>query len=162
MTDRREFPYHEGVAPMMWVLFALSLIELLAVHFFVALKWPWIGWPLTILSAIGAVWLVYWILSFRRLPHALEGETLMLRLGTLKAVKLQLSDIAGVSMHWEDGATTARDAINLAGIAYPNRCVELREPIRKGRKRVFVRFDRPAEFDHALELAIGADNSVRE
>ncbi|MEM7664679.1 MAG: hypothetical protein AAF250_02380 [Pseudomonadota bacterium] len=138
---------------MMWVLFALSLVELAVVHFFVALKWPWIGWPLTIISAIAAIWLVVWIRSFQKLPHRLDDEGLLLRLGNLKSVRVGVADIARIARGWESGATNAKDAINLAGIAYPNRCVELVEPIEKGRRRVFIRLDHPDEFDTALTEA---------
>lgn len=138
---------------MMWVLFALSLIELVVVHFFVALKWPLIGWPLTIVSAIAAIWLVVWIRSFQRLPHRLDDEGLLLRLGNLKSVRVDIADITRIARGWESGATNAKDAINLVGIAYPNRCIELAKPIEKGRRRVFIRLDHPDKFDTALTEA---------
>jgi hypothetical protein len=40
------FAYHRGVAPMAWVLFGLASIELVVVHLLVALRWPWLAWPL--------------------------------------------------------------------------------------------------------------------
>ena len=147
---RTTFDYHRGVAPMMWVIFALTLIELIAVHLFVTLTWPWIGWPLTILSVIISVWMVFWIRSFPRLPHVLDADGLLLRLGRLKSVTVELSNIARVVRGWEDGATTAKNGINLAGIAYPNRCIELASPTGKGKSRVFVRLDAPDAFDAAL------------
>ncbi|MEM6477208.1 MAG: hypothetical protein AAF687_13700 [Pseudomonadota bacterium] len=147
---RVTFDYHRGVAPMLWVVFALSLIELIAVHLFVTLTWPWIGWPLTILSLIISVWMVIWIRSFPKLPHVLGADGLLLRLGRLKSVRVELSEIARVIRGWEDGATTAKNGINLAGIAYPNRCIELVSPIEKGKMRVFIRLDDPGAFDAAL------------
>ncbi len=136
---------------MMWVLFALSLIELAAVHIFVALKWPWIGWPLTILSAAGAAAILLWIRSFRTRPHVLSADRLHLRFGSLKAIDLDLSNIERVTRGWEQGALDGRGIVNLAGIAYPDRCILLNEPIGKGRARVFVRLDQPEAFDQALE-----------
>ena len=114
---------------MMWVIFALSLIELIVVHLFVALKWPLIGWTLTILSALSAIWLVFWILSFKRLPHQLRGDELTLRFGSMKRVALELGNIACVKTDWEQGALNQKTIINLAGIAHPNRCLELKQPI---------------------------------
>lgn len=151
MSGREEFHYNQGVAPMMWVLFALSIIELLAVHFFVALKWPYIGWPLTILSAIGALGILLWIRSFRLRPHVLEGDRLTLNFGNLKSVEIDLANIARVKRSLEPGALDQKGIINLAGIAYPNRAIELVEPLRRGRSRVFIRLDQPEAFDRALE-----------
>ena len=136
---------------MMWVFFVLSIIELVVVHIFVALKWPYIGWPLTILSAIGAVWILFWIRSFRQRPHALEGNALQLNFGSLKSVNIDLANVARVRTSLEQGALEKKDAINLAGIAYPNRSIELNEPIEKGRTRVLVRVDEPMPFGAALE-----------
>lgn len=150
MNSGQDFAYDRGIAPMMWVLFALSLIELLAVHFFVALKWPWIGWPLSILSALGALWILVWIRSLKSLPHNLSGDLLTLRLGNLNRVEVDLSNVERVTGGWEQGATNSKGIINLAGIAYPNRCVELKEPVRGNKRRVFIKLDEPEGFDSAL------------
>ncbi len=136
---------------MMWVLFALSLIELVVVHLFVALNWPVIGWTLTIISALGAIWLVSWILSMKRLPHELVGDALTLRLGSMKSLTLPLANIAHVKTGWEQGALDQKGIINLAAIAHPNRCLELKDPIEKGKSRVFLRFDDAASFDAAMK-----------
>ncbi|MHA7818157.1 MAG: hypothetical protein ACX930_00765 [Erythrobacter sp.] len=151
MTGAQEFAYHRGIAPMMWVLFALSLIELVAVHIFVALKWPLIGWTLTVISAIGVVWILLWIRSFRTRPHVLTEDRLLLRFGNLKSVELDLANIACVRRGWEQGALDQKGIINLSGLAYPNRCLEFVEPIERGRERVFIRLDEPEQFDAALE-----------
>lgn len=136
---------------MMWVFFALSLIELVVVHLFVALKWPVIGWTLTIVSALGAIWLVFWIRSFRTMPHRLEQDRLILHLGSLKTVSVELPNIARITRTFEQGALDKKGIINLAGIAYPNRCIELSEAMERGKTKVFIRLDDPAAFDAALE-----------
>lgn len=151
MSDRQEFHYSQGVAPMMWVLSALSLLELVAVHFLVAFKWPYIGWPLTILSAIGAVWILLWIRSFKARPHCLDDEALVLNLGSLKSVRIELANIARVSRAFEPGALDQKGIINLAGVAHPNRAIELIAPLTKGQRRVFFRVDQPEDFDRALQ-----------
>lgn len=136
---------------MMWVLFALSLLELVVVHIFVALKWPVIGWTLTTISALGAIWLVWWILSLKRLPHELCDRVLTLRLGTMKTVTVALDNVSAISSAWEPGALDKKGNINLAAIAHPNRCLELKEPIEKGKTRVFFRLDDAAAFDALMK-----------
>lgn len=145
-----KFPYHQGVAPMMWVLFSLSLLELVVVHIFVALKWPMIGWTLTTLSAVGAIWLVWWILSMKRLPHELRDGVLILRLGAMKSIEVALNNVADITSSWEPGALERKCNINLAAIAHPNRCLELKSPIQNGKTHVFIRLDDATEFDAAL------------
>ncbi len=135
---------------MMWVFFVISLIELFVVHLFVALKWPMIGWTLTTISAIGAIWLLFWIRSFRTRPHALNDGKIELNFGSLKKIALDFDQIERVSRGWESGAVQAKNAVNLAGLAYPNRCIELKEALEKGRERVFIRLDEPEGFDEAL------------
>ena len=151
MTRHEEFPYHQGVAPMMWVLFALSLLELVAVHFFVALKWPIVGWPLTILSALAALWLIWWILSFKRLPHVLDDGMLTLRLGAMKNIAVDLGNIGRITSTFEPGALEQKDKINLAAIAHPNRCLELKTAIKGNRHKLYIRLDDPAHFDREMK-----------
>lgn len=151
MIERQEFHYNQGVAPMMWVLFALSLLELVTVHFFVAFKWPHIGWPLTIVSAIGVVWILLWIRSFKTRPHCLDDDVLVLNLGRLKSVRVEVANIARVTGAFEPGALDQKGIINLAGIAHPNRGIELIAPLPKDRRRIFIRVDQPEEFDRALK-----------
>ncbi|WP_298333346.1 hypothetical protein [uncultured Erythrobacter sp.] len=151
MSEKVEFSYHQGIAPMMWVLFAISLIELVVVHFFVALKWPMIGRTLTTISALGAIWLVWWILSMKRLPHELCESVLTLRLGTMKILKVELGNVKRITSAWEQGALDKKGIINFAAIAHPNRCLELKDPIEKGKSRIFIRLDDAVEFDRALE-----------
>jgi len=131
----------------MWVLFAIAIIELIAVHLLVALKWPLIGWPLSILSALGAVWILVWIRSFRTHPHVLDAEVLTLSLGRFKTVRLASSDIASVTASWEQGALQKSTALNLAGIAFPNRCIKLHQPTENGKAKVYIRLDEPDRFD---------------
>lgn len=151
MSETAEFPYHQGIAPMMWVLFALSLIELVVVHIFVALKWPVIGWTLTTLSAIGAIWLVLWIFSMKRLPHELSGDTLTLRFGSMKTLDVAVDNIAQITSTFEPGALEKKGIINLAGIAHPNRCLNLKQPTEKGKTQIYIRLDDVSEFDRALQ-----------
>ena len=91
------FSYHRAVAPMMWAFASLATIELVVVHLVVALRWPWIGWPLSALTLASLVWLVLWIRSFSKLPHRLEEHSLHLHAGTLRHVAIPLADIDSVA-----------------------------------------------------------------
>lgn len=136
---------------MMWVFFALATIELFAVHLLVATRWPAVGWPLSIVSACGALWIALLIRSLPRRPHRIEGKKLALNFGSLHGVVLDLSDIAALEASWEAGGDTARDSLKLSGLAYPNRCLVLARPTPRGKRRVFIRLDDPQSFDAALE-----------
>ena len=148
------FANHRGVTPMLWVFSALAVTEMVVVHLFVALKWPWIGWPLTILSALSVIWLIGWIRSWPRLLHRLENGTLTLHFGSLRSVAVPLADIAEV--------TPAVDALrdpgtrNLVPIAYPNRMIVLKSPApgRRGTMRYAIRVDDPGAFDAAMAEAM--------
>ena len=148
-TAPATFDYHRSIAPMMWAFAALAVIELVVVHLFVALRWPWIGWPLSIVSAAGVVWLVVFIASFKKRPHRLEDGVLHLHAGIRHHLTIPLENISRIAAEWEQGAIEAGDAINLALIAHPNPAIHLVEPLGKWRK-VFVRLDDPARFDAAL------------
>ncbi len=138
------------MAPILWVFFALALIELFAVHLLVATRWPAVGWPLSIASGCGVLWLALLIRSLPRRPHRIEGRQTVLNFGSLHDVTLDLADIAAVEASWESGGDTARDSLKLSGIAYPNRCLVLAKPLPRGKGRVFIRLDDSAAFDAAL------------
>lgn len=150
---RVTFANDRGVTPMLWVFSALAVIEMIVMHLFVALKWPWIGWPLTALSALSVGWLVLWIRSWRRLPHELEDDVLTLHMGSLRSVRLPLSHIAAVTPSMAD--LRAPGTRNLVPIAYPNRMIVLAAPSagRRPAGRYAVRIDDAAAFDAALAAA---------
>lgn len=150
MNEPTEFAYHRGMAPIMWVFFALAVIELFAVHLLVATRWPAVGWPLSILSGCGVLWIALLIRSLPRRPHRIEGKMLVLNFGSLHDVTLELANIAAVQSAWEAGGDKAADALKLSGIAYPNRCLVLAKPLPRGKARVFIRLDDPGSFDAAL------------
>ena len=159
MSDSEAFPYHQGLAPMMWVFFALALIELGVVHLLVATRWPAVGWSLSIISAVGVVWIVLLIRSLPHYPHRIEGNELVLHFGRLNRVAIELDNIVGLDGAWEAGGDKAADALRLSGMAYPNRCLVLAKPTARGKRRVFIRLDDPQAFDAAL-AALGVPFSA--
>ena len=139
---------------MLWAFFSLAVIEAVAVHVFVALRWPWVGWPLTILSVATVLWLVRWIVSWKRLPHTLRDGVLTLNMGRLRTIAVPLDAIRVITP--VDGQRLkARGTTSLVPIAYPNRIVELRHPIgKRATMRIAIRPDDPAAFDAAMARAL--------
>ncbi len=153
--SRTTFANHRGVVPMLAALAGLATLELCVVHLFVALKWPRVGWPLTVASAMSIVWLIGWIGSWRRLPHELDGDLLMLRMGSLRSIRVPLASIARISKDVSRADLKQRGTRNLVPVAFPNRLIVLREPLpgRRRTTRIAVRLDDPGAFDAALAAA---------
>lgn len=156
MIGPSEHPYHRAIAPMMWVFVGLAGIELVVVHFLLAL-WNWrVALAVSLLSLAGVAWLVRAIIAFRRLPVAIDGETLVLRVGTLAAISVPIAQVVGTRTVWGSGAHKAPDVRSLALIAHPNVLIDLSAPI-PGRRRPIVtiahRFDDPAAFVASLAAA---------
>ena len=149
-----DFPYHRSLAPMMGVFLALASIELVVVHLLVALWRPWVALLLSLFSLATIAWLVALIRSFKRLPVRIADGTLIMRAGNLHRVDIPLADIAGLRSAWDAASLKQRDVLNLAMIAYPNIVIDLRRPIRLGRRReiraVAHRFDDPVAFAQAI------------
>ena len=144
------FANYRGVVPMLWVFCALAATELVVVHIFVALKWPMIAWPLTAISAASIMWVVAWIISWKRLPHRLDGGILTLHMGRLRKVEIPVVDIRTVTPV-DSARLKAPDTRNLVPLAYPNRLIELGRPLGPRRwKRIAVRVDDPEAFDAAI------------
>lgn len=137
----------------MWVLVALSGIEILVVHGLVALWQPWVALVLSVLTLAAVVWLVLAIRSLKRLPVLLSDERVLMRAGTLKAISVPLSAIARVRGE-VPRAEIDRRTLNCALIAHPNVVIELTTPVRQGRREIRAvahRLDDAAGFTAALE-----------
>ena len=147
------FSGHRGITPMLWAFAALATIELLVVHLFVSLKWPAVAWLLSLITAISLIWLVRFITSFKRCPHALEADRLRLRMGSMRTIDIPLAHVVEVRSHWPSGAEKKPATANLVPIAFPNRLIGLHPPIagRRGPiSAVAIRVDDPDGFDAAL------------
>jgi hypothetical protein len=138
---------------MLWAFAALATIELLVVHLFLSLVWPTVAWVLTIATATSLVWLLRFITSFKRCPHALESDRLRLRMGSLRTIDIPLANIVGVRSHWPSGAEKSAASANLVPLAFPNRLIDFSPPVagRRGPlSAVAIRIDDPGSFDAAL------------
>lgn len=135
MTDAAAFSYHRSVAPMMWVLAVLILIETSVLHLMLAFWWPRVAIALSAISLLTLFWVVAMIRSFRDMPMLLDEKTLLMRAGKLRAVRVDRDDILGLRSDLAAREVKAKDVLNLAFIAYPNVLIELRQPVRVGRRR---------------------------
>jgi hypothetical protein len=154
------FASHCGVVPMLWAFFALAVAEMLAVHLFLVLKWPGLAWPLTVLTALSLVWLIGWIRSWARLPHELVDGQLHLHMGSLRCVCVPVTQVARVVRQVDAPRLARPGARKLVPLAFPNRIIELVEPLpgRRAIRALAIRLDDPADFDSALAgLGIAID-----
>lgn len=150
------FANHRGVVPMLWVFAGLAVLEMLAVHLFVALRWPMVGWPLTVVSALSIVWLVGWIRSWAQRPHQLLGDRLRLHMGSLRSIDVPLALIAGIDAAPSLDRIKALKARNLVPLAHPNRLIVLASALddRRQTRAVAIRVDDAPAFDRALAEAM--------
>lgn len=139
---------------MMWVFVAIASVELMVVHFLVAMWQPWLALIPSVVSLAAIIWLVTAIRSFRSLPVLIDGDRIILRAGRLKGVEIAPGDVAGLRGTWDAAVLKEPGVFNLALIAYPNVVVDLRGPVTVGRRTVRAvahRLDDPAAFAAAIE-----------
>jgi hypothetical protein len=144
---------------MMWAFVSLAVAELIVVHFLVALWRPWIAVVLSLLSLVVILWLVSVIVSFRRLPVLIDGERLVMRVGTLRSIEVPIGAVTGVRNDWSAEALKASGVVNLALLAYPNILVDLEASAVRRRRRIIAvahRLDDPAGFTRALAAVVSA------
>lgn len=144
---------------MMWVLVALSSIELAVVHLLLFALVPRLALLVSGLSLCGVIYIVALILSFRRLPVLISDGMVLLRVGRLRSIAIPVSRISQVRRHWDDGALKASGTLNLALIAYPNLLIDLDSPVPGRRREVRAiahKLDAPDAFLEALSAAKGA------
>lgn len=130
----RLFPYHRSIAPMLWVMVALSSIELIVVHFLLSFWSPTIAFILSALTLVSIVWIVLTVRSMRRLPVLLDEDRLVMRVGTLRCLDIPLDRIGGLRSDFDAAALKQSGIANLALLAWPNVFIELRTPIQQGRR----------------------------
>lgn len=121
---------------MMWVLLALVLIETAVVHLLVALWSPVAALILSLGSVAAVIWLVSLIRSFRVRPVRIVDGRLHWPAGRLRALEIDVKQIAGLRGEWDADLLKARNCFNAALIAYPNIVIELTEPAAMGRRQV--------------------------
>jgi len=147
------FDYYRAVAPMVWMLVACGVVELIVTHALIAFWFPTAALLLSLLTLGGLGWLVRGLLLMKHRPVLLGGGRLVMRTGSIAGVDIPLDTIAGVRPSIDTVAMKQRSVLNLALLAYPNIVVDLVVPL-PGRRRVMTvahRLDDPAAFVTALE-----------
>lgn len=148
------FAYHRTLSPPMWAFVGLGILELLAVHLFVSLKWPAAAWPLSAVTLLSIVWFVRLIRAFKQRPHRLGDDQLRVNLGTMRSLTVPRSAIAAVRGVTDSAEVKAKDTADFHLISYPNRIVDLSEPLVHGRRsvrRIALALDDPDAFDLAVK-----------
>lgn len=143
------FSYHRAVAPMLWVLLVLMIIEAMVVHLLVALWRPWAAPILLMLSLALVGWFILFIRSLRRHPVRADAEGLTWPIGFLRSLTVPWRQVAGLRVDWTLAELRAAGWFNGALIAYPNIVVALDPPVNAGRQSIrFLahRLDEPSAF----------------
>jgi hypothetical protein len=151
------FHYRRSIAPMMWVFLSLACMELVVVHFLLALWSPWIALAVSVLTLPTVFWLIWTIASFKRLPIVIEQDRLIMRTGTLKRLDVPLAQIRGLRGRWSAADLKDGGVANFALIAYPNIVLDLDRELA-GRKRgiwaIAHKLDDPDAFAAALKARL--------
>ena len=143
------FSYHRAVAPMLWVLLALMIIEAMVVHLLVALWHPWAALLLSKLSLALVGWFILFIRSLRRHPVRVDAEGLTWPIGFLRGLTVPWRQVAGLHVDWTLAELRTAGLFNGALIAHPNIVVALDPPVQAGRRSIrFLahRLDEPSAF----------------
>jgi hypothetical protein len=157
VTVPLRFAYHRAVAPLVWAIVAVGLVEMAVTHLLIAWWSRTAALALSVLTIGGLVWLVRALLAMKHRPVLLDRERLVLQVGTIRRVDLPLHAIAGLRPSIERIAMKQRSVLNLALLAYPNLVVDLVAPLpgRRGITTIVHRLDDPAAFAAAWK-ALGA------
>ncbi len=153
--ETASFACHRGVMPILWAFAALAGTELVVGHFLLALLWPKIAVFVTLVTAAFVMWLIWWILSWKRCPHQLSGDQLIFHMGSLKSVKIRLEQVAHISRNVTGDLLKLGGTRNLVPLAFPNRLIVLNAPLgdRRRTSSLAIRVDETSEFDQKLSAS---------
>jgi hypothetical protein len=93
-TGSLAFSYVEIVRSTIWLWIGASALEMVAVHFIV--PWPWLRWPLLIVSVWGLIWMFGFLAGQIVYPHLVEPEQLRVRNGHTVDAAVPISAIESV------------------------------------------------------------------
>lgn len=88
------FSYVEIVRSTIWLWIGASALEMVAVHFVV--PWPWLRWPLLIVSVWGLIWMFGFLAGQLMYPHLIEPTQLRVRNGHTVDAAVPISAIESV------------------------------------------------------------------
>ena len=153
------FSYHRAVAPMLWVLLGLMVVETSVVHLLVALWSKRAALILSLLSLATIGWFIGFIRSFRHHPVRISADGLTWQVGNLRSLSIPWSQVAGLRDDWTLADLKAAGLFNGALIAHPNIVVALAPPAKAGRRTIRYlahRLDDPAAFIAAFSARLSA------
>lgn len=156
------FPYKGQLAPMLWALAAIGLVEIAVVHL---LLWHWsktLALTLGGVSAAALLALVALILSFGRRPIELRPDSLRVRAGLLMEAEVPLGEIVFAQSGYAPADYMPGSLLKASLFAHPNVVVLLRRDIDLpgpfGRMRrvhaISLALDEPARFRTALNARV--------
>ncbi|HEV7658281.1 MAG TPA: hypothetical protein VGO55_00390 [Allosphingosinicella sp.] len=161
---RLAFSYSHALAPLLWAFACIMAVELGVTHLLVASVWsPTAAGIVSTLTFAALVWTLLLIRSLKRLPVMVGPGEVLMRLGSLKSVRVPAGRIAGVRTSWPSGAEKKRGVLNLALINYPNVMLDLDPPLAGTgpRKRPLIavahRLDDAAGFAAAVRRLAGRE-----
>lgn len=148
------FAYDRGLAPLLWVFAFIMAAELLVTHLLVSALWSQTAALIfSALSLAALVWTLLFIRSLKRRPVLVDADSVTMRVGSLKSVRVPAGSIAGLRTSWPREELKQRGVLNLALINYPNVMLDLDPPL-PARKRPLTaiahRLDDPAGFMAAI------------
>jgi len=156
------FSYSGSLAPLLWAFACIMAVELAVTHLLVSALWsPTAAAILSVLTFAALIWTVLLIRSLKRFPVVVGGDEILMRLGSLKSVRVPAAQVAGVRTTWPSGAEKQLGVLNLALINYPNVMLDLDPPLtgsprRRGLTAVAHRLDDAAGFAAAVRRVSGA------
>jgi hypothetical protein len=148
------FAYDRALAPLLWALACIMLVELAVAHLIVSsLVGGAAAMILSALSIATLVWIIFFIRSLKRRPVLVDETGVTMRVGSLRSVEIPMDRIGGVRTSWPREALKQRSVLNLALINYPNVMVDLDPPLparRRSLTAVTHRLDDPGGFVAAV------------
>ncbi len=148
------FTYHRALAPLLWVFVFIMAAELLVTHLIVSALWN--GTAALIISAISLaalIWTILFARSLKRRPVLVGGDSVTMRIGSLKTLLVPAGHIARLRTSWPREELKQRGVLNLGLINYPNVMLDLDPPLptgKRGLRAIAHRLDDPAGFAAAV------------
>lgn len=164
------FGYGKQQAPMFYSLAVLSVVEVALFRWLI--PWPWMEILLGVLAVYGAVWLIGLYQGFRRYPHYLTDQELVLRCGIFGVARIPLSDVVAVKEQFQATGsrsfTVEKNRITVTPSGMTDVVLDLAENSvvqAKGRKvrgaTVLAGCDDPARFVAHLTQTLNSDPTAK-
>ncbi|MEN3973143.1 hypothetical protein WJS89_10730 [Sphingomicrobium sp. XHP0235] len=155
--------YHRALAPLLWVLLGLQVIELGVVHLLLMLWNETVAWVVFALTMVGIGWFVAMIKAIRLYPVLLGADGVRVRSGMLVDFMVPLDAIAIVEATFEKAVLDEKETLNLAILSAPNVALTLKRALvtegvfgsERRVERVALHLDDPAHFLAELERLRG-------